>query len=65
MLLCTVKEAYLKQPLLNTEVSSHLFHSLSIGFSYANFLDKVSKLVFLFAYEWDTPLSFEGIRYTW
>ena len=52
MLLCTAKEALVKQTtfnnILHTEVSSKLFYSLTVVFFPTNSLDKTSKLLFIF-----------------
>jgi len=53
MLLCTAKEAYLKQTALNhTNVQkyllSYLFYSLSRAFSYTNNLGRGLKLMLIF-----------------
>ena len=51
-LLCTAKEALVKQTafnnILRTEVSSKLFYSLIIVFFHTNSLDKASELPFIF-----------------
>ena len=52
MLLCTAKEALVKQiafsHILHTEVFSKPFYSLTIVFFPTNSLDKASKLLFIF-----------------
>ena len=52
MLLCTAKEAFVKQTtftnILRTEVSSKLFYSVTNVFFPTNSLDKASKLLFIF-----------------
>ena len=52
MLLCTAKEAHVKQTafnnILRTEVSSKLFYSLTTVFFPKSSLNKASKLLFIF-----------------
>ena len=71
MLLCTAKEALVKQTaftnILCTEVSSNLFYSLNIVFFPTNSLDKASKLLFIFirVCKGYAPFQLKAIGYSW
>ena len=71
MLLCTAKEALVKQTaftnILRTEVSSKLFHSLTIMSFPTNSLHKASKLLFIFVCVCKGYVAFqlEVIGYSW
>ena len=70
MLLCTAKEALVKQTtfnnILRTEVSSKLFYSLTTVFFPTNSLDKASELLFIsLAYVGDAPpFQLKGLGYS-
>ena len=71
MLLCTTKEAFVKQTaftnILCTEISSKLFYSVTNVFFLTNPLNKASKLLFSFVRirKGYAPFQLEAIGYSW
>ena len=71
MLLCTAKEAFVKQTaftnILRTKVSSKLYYSLTIVFFPTNSLDKALKLLFIFVCirKGYATFQLEAIGYSW
>ena len=71
MLLCTAKEAFVKQTtftnILRTKLSSKLFYSVTNVFFPTNSLYKASKLLFIFVrvHKGYAPFQLEAIGYSW
>ena len=70
MLLCTAKEAFVKQTaftnIVRTKLSSKLFYSVTNVF-FPQILDKASKLLFIFVRvcKGYAPFQLEAIGYSW